>query len=112
MAEPRMSRQTLQVLSCMLDDPLTPWFGLELTRAAKLKSGTIYPILARLEHAGWLESRWEAEDASSLGRPRRRLYRLTGLGEGRARAELDAHVRALTRPSVSHRARLGGVAIP
>lgn len=46
-----------------------------------LKSGTVYPLLARLEKAGWLESRWEEIDPAEAGRPRRRLYRLTGEGE-------------------------------
>lgn len=52
-------------------------------------SGTVYPILLRLEQAGWLESEWETADPVLLSRPRRRLYRLTGLGIGRASAALD-----------------------
>lgn len=43
-------------------------------------SGTIHPILARLEQAGWLESRWEEIDPSEKGRPRRRYYRFTSDG--------------------------------
>ena len=39
-----------------------------------------YPILFRLERAGWLESRWEDGDPKALGRPRRRLYQVTALG--------------------------------
>jgi DNA-binding PadR family transcriptional regulator len=48
-----------------------------LSRAAGLASGTIHPILARLERAGWLESRWEDVDPREQGRPRRRYYQLT-----------------------------------
>jgi DNA-binding PadR family transcriptional regulator len=81
---PQMTTQTLGVLgalkaSCDLS-------GAEIARITNLKSGTLYPILFRLERANWLESRWEAGDPSQLGRPRRRLYQLTGLGERNARA--------------------------
>ena len=53
--------------------------------------GTLYKALARLERAGLLESRWEEPElAEADGRPRRRLYRVTGAGAAavtRARAE-------------------------
>ncbi len=43
--------------------------------------GTLYKALERMERAGLLESRWEDPDvASAEGRPRRRLYHVTGLG--------------------------------
>lgn len=43
--------------------------------------GTLYRALERMERAGLLESRWEDPDiASADGRPRRRLYHVTGLG--------------------------------
>ena len=41
--------------------------------------GTLYKALGRLEELGLLTSRWEDADAVE-GRPRRRLYELTGLG--------------------------------
>jgi len=44
-----------------------------------------YPILFRLEEAEWVVSRWEDGDPRKLGRPRRRLYQLTGIGEAKAR---------------------------
>lgn len=40
--------------------------------------GTLYKALGRLEEFGMLTSRWE--DAAVAGRPRRRLYELTGAG--------------------------------
>jgi DNA-binding PadR family transcriptional regulator len=40
--------------------------------------GTLYKALGRLEEFGMLTSRWE--DAPEAGRPRRRLYELTGQG--------------------------------
>lgn len=44
--------------------------------------GTLYKALSRLERAGLLTSKWEDADlATDVGRPRRRLYRVTDLGE-------------------------------
>ena len=49
--------------------------------------GTLYKALERLERAGMLTSRWEDPDvAMAEGRPRRRLYEVTGLGERAAAA--------------------------
>jgi PadR family transcriptional regulator PadR len=44
--------------------------------------GTLYKALGRLETSGLLASHWEQADlALEEGRPRRRLYRVTGAGE-------------------------------
>jgi DNA-binding PadR family transcriptional regulator len=44
--------------------------------------GTLYKALQRLEEAGLLTSQWEDPDiAAAEGRPRRRLYEVTGAGE-------------------------------
>ncbi len=44
--------------------------------------GTLYKALGRLEQAGLLESDWEdAAAGEAEGRPRRRLYRVTGTGQ-------------------------------
>jgi hypothetical protein len=56
--------------------------------AAGLPSGTVHPILARLETVGWLESRWEEIDPRVEGRPARRYYRLTSDGMELARTAL------------------------
>jgi PadR family transcriptional regulator, regulatory protein PadR len=84
--QPRLSAQTLKVLGAIMSAQQDELSGADVGRATKLASGTLYPILLRLEQAGWLESRWEAEDPQKLGRPRRRFYRLTELGIRRARA--------------------------
>ncbi|MGH1555978.1 PadR family transcriptional regulator [Streptomyces sp. L7] len=54
-----MTLQTQLVLRALLEDPARLRYGLELCELAGLPSGTIYPILARLEQVGWLESSWE-----------------------------------------------------
>src|SRR5438552_4586382 len=80
----RISLQTLKVLDGFLDDPSVRRSGADVHQQCGIASGTLYPILLRLESAGWLVSQWEAIDPSSAGRPRRRLYRLTSTGLKRA----------------------------
>jgi PadR family transcriptional regulator, regulatory protein PadR len=92
---PRMTTQTLSVLSTMLADPDADWYGFELSKHSSLKPGTIYPILARLLKVGWLERRWEDIDPAVEGRPRRRLYRLTGVGVPAAHRALEQHLTSL-----------------
>lgn len=54
--------------------------------------GTLYKALERLENRGYLASRWEdPQAAADEGRPRRRFYRLTAVGERAARDALAAH---------------------
>jgi len=86
---PRMTLQTQLVLRAMLADPAAERYGLQLCEETGLASGTIYPIVARLEQAGWLESGWE-EPARHVAehRPRRRYYRLTDQGAVNAREAL------------------------
>jgi PadR family transcriptional regulator PadR len=85
--EPKVTRQTLEVLAALMECPQVGLSGAQIARTTKLASGTLYPILARLEQAGWLESEWEAGDPHRLGRPRRRFYQVTGIGANRAKAE-------------------------
>jgi DNA-binding PadR family transcriptional regulator len=76
----RISLQTLKVLEAFLENPTSELSGVDVQKRSRIASGTLYPILLRLESAGWFVSRWEAIDPSSAGRPRRRLYRLTACG--------------------------------
>jgi DNA-binding PadR family transcriptional regulator len=96
-----MTIPTQRVLEALLDDPTAELYGLEIGEAAGLRSGTVHPILARLEGYGWLSSRWEDVDASAEGRPARRYYKLTVEGVQAARAAL---ARAY-RPSPARRLR-------
>jgi hypothetical protein len=61
--------------------------------------GTLYKALGRLEEFGLVVSRWE-DPAAAEGRPRRRLYELTGEGARVAkRALADRAEQAPVRPS-------------
>ena len=78
--DPRLSYQTLRVLKMFLENPTVSWSGTEIRKLTGLQSGTLYPILIRLEETGWLDSYWEDADPRKLGRPRRRFYRITASG--------------------------------
>lgn len=70
-------------------------YGFEIMRAAHLPSGTVYPLLRRMEAAGYVASRWEdADRAHDEGRPPRRYYQATA--EGRA-ALAEARERVLAQ---------------
>jgi PadR family transcriptional regulator, regulatory protein PadR len=83
-ANVRMSLQTLRVLEVFLENPTEQLAGADVHQRCGIASGTLYPILLRLESAGWFISQWESIDPASVGRPRRRLYRLTSTGLRRA----------------------------
>jgi len=59
--------------------------GFDILDATGLPSGTVYPILRRLEQDGMAASRWEnAKLAQQEQRPPRRYYELTRDGEALA----------------------------
>jgi len=98
----RPSRETLDVVSALISAGGSS-YGADLRRHTGIASGTIFPMLLRLEDAGWLVSEWEAEDPQSLGRPRRRYYTLTALGRREC-------TRALAERSPVRQRPLGGPA--
>jgi PadR family transcriptional regulator, regulatory protein PadR len=76
------------VLRFLLDNPRQPRSGAEIAKATGTLSGTLYPMLIRLENAGWLVSDWEEIEPSVVGRPRRRFYKLTPHGQNQANRAL------------------------
>ncbi|WP_082072101.1 helix-turn-helix transcriptional regulator [Pseudarthrobacter chlorophenolicus] len=94
----RLTPATALVLEALLSAD-SVW-GLHIIRSSGKKPGTIYPILDRLENAGWVVSEWDMTQARRG--PRRRYYRL--LAEARPLAQ--KYVKAqrekltpITRPS-------------
>ncbi|MFF4605962.1 PadR family transcriptional regulator [Streptomyces sp. NPDC001339] len=73
--------------------------GFAVAKAAGKPTGSIYPILARLEQAGWLDSHWETEHPKE-GRPRRRFYVLTSNGAQEARSVIMERRGKLPSPAV------------
>jgi len=93
-----MTIPTQLVLEALLSAPQRELYGVEIGDLADLRSGTVHPILARLEGVGWLTSRWEDIDPQVEGRPPRRYYRLTAEGFAAAQVALSrAHRPAALR---------------
>jgi DNA-binding PadR family transcriptional regulator len=96
----RISPQTLSLFEALLTHPAKWHHGYALSQQTSLASGTLYPILMRLEKRKWLETRWE--EPGVTGRPPRHLYRLTGQGREWAREEMkDARARKVWKPAYS-----------
>lgn len=69
--------------------------GFDIMDATALPSGTVYPILRRLEADGCVSSQWETDgDARKEQRPPRRYYQLTPHGH-RVAADAATRYRAI-----------------
>jgi PadR family transcriptional regulator, regulatory protein PadR len=90
------------VLAAFLADPAAPRYGYDLMKAARLPSGTLYPLLTRLEHQMLVASAWETPQQA--GQRPRKYYRLTGEGIRVARIKL-AHASARRQHAPARAAR-------
>ncbi len=106
----RITTKVARLLAVLLEDPQADRYGLNLMRATAQPSGTLYPILARLQAAGWVRAGWEEIDRSAEGRPPRRCYRLTPDGAVAARVELAA-LRERLRPRSAGSRLAGSIAL-
>jgi PadR family transcriptional regulator PadR len=98
----RISPQTLSLLEALLHKPTAWHHGYALSQQTNLASGTLYPILMRLEKLRWLETSWE-QPGTAAGRPPRHLYRLTSEARTWAREELaDAQKRKFWKPALNN----------
>jgi PadR family transcriptional regulator PadR len=86
-----------RVLLVFLADLSARRYGYDLMKAAKLPSGTLYPMLARLEEQGLVASKWEPRREDASGRPPRKYYQLTDEGVRVARLELAQASQAAAR---------------
>jgi PadR family transcriptional regulator, regulatory protein PadR len=93
MAKRRMSAQTQAILAVVMADVQGRHYGFEIARRAGLATGTVSPVLAKLERDGWLESYWEQIDSVAEGRRPRRYYTVTALGA----QEADCHRQEVLR---------------
>ncbi|MEV6349647.1 helix-turn-helix transcriptional regulator [Actinoplanes sp. NPDC051851] len=96
----RVTAAVSKVLAAFLEDPEADRYGLDLMRATGHPSGTLYPILLRLQNAGWVEAVWEEIDPAEASRPARRYYRLTPDGLIAARTEIADLRRQLDRAHI------------
>ena len=82
-----LETEILEVALSMLRSEHATFHGFGLAQTMREQTGsrsltghgTLYKALSRLEEFGLLTSRWE-DAAAAEGRPRRRLYELTGQG--------------------------------
>jgi DNA-binding PadR family transcriptional regulator len=100
-----LSPKMVDVIKIFLQDPSKPRYGMELMRVTGQPSGTLYPILAKLEKHGWLSLGKEDIDPRIEGRPARRFYRITGSAVPVARSQLAA-LSERYRPPVQVRPQL------
>ena len=76
---PRLSAIETLILDLLAEE--SEMYGLELVETSKqrIKRGTVYVTLARMEQKGYVCSQQEARASGAIGLPRR-MYRATPLG--------------------------------
>jgi DNA-binding MarR family transcriptional regulator len=99
----RITPATAMVLESLLSAE-SVW-GLQIVKNAGKKPGTVYPILDRLEAAGWVQGEWDTTETRKG--PRRRYYRLVSEARPLAleyvRAQKAKLPSAASRPSPAMR---------
>ena len=85
------SKQTFAVLKVLLECDQV--HGYAIVRETGLDEGTVYPILKRLEKAGYLDAQWEF--TSERGPPRK-MFTLNAAGVQLTRERLRARQVELT----------------
>ena len=89
------SKTTLRLLEVMLKQADSHHYGYELMKMTGISSGTLYPILIRLEERGLLDAQWQS--SQKQGRPPRHAYKLTHSGRQFAISQLND----LQKPALS-----------
>ena len=89
---PKRPRLTYPTALVLLAVSRSLRYGFDISDATGLPSGTVYPILRRMEDAGLLRSKWEPIlQARAEQRPPRRYYTLTGTGAEAVAEALQRH---------------------
>lgn len=106
----RITPTVAKVLRPFLEEPTTPRYGFDLMEAAGVSSGTLYPILARLEQAGWLKRQSGGIQPAAAGKPPRKFYLITPEGVTLARRALTALSAEVSPPAARLLRPEGGAA--
>lgn len=79
---PSLSAKEALILELLLENPAKEKYGLEMVTNSgnRLKRGTVYVTLDRMEDKGYVQSRQEEPRLDASGLPRR-LYRVTAYGQ-------------------------------
>lgn len=82
------TQNLVKVSRALADRPDERRWGYDLSQAAGVRSGVLYPMLHRMMEQGWLTDGWE-DPATIRGRPPRRYYVLTDHGQHEAQAVVE-----------------------
>lgn len=96
----RPSPQAIRLLTALVAKAQAWRYGYNLSKETGLTPGTLYPLLARFEAQGLLESEWREPEID--GRPPRHAYRLTRSGTAFAlkwTVETDSRTTPNLRPA-------------
>lgn len=97
----RKTHVRVQVALALMEDPAGRQWGYDLSKRARVRSGSLYPVLHRMLEEGWLSDGWEeAQAPRAKMRPPRRYYTVTAkgaeaLGALLAQAEADSRFHEL-----------------
>jgi len=107
----RLETMTFATLSVLQAIARGYRYGFDIMDATELPSGTVYPILGRLDENGLARSRWEDQEiAHGKKRPPRRYYEVTVRGKERLEGELQ-RMRALADLSAADAVNAEGNAV-
>jgi PadR family transcriptional regulator PadR len=81
----RITPPFLDVLEAFLAAGGGELHGWAIIKSSNRGGPTVYKILERMTEMGWVTARWEDQPAEP-NKPRRRYYRLTGVGTESARS--------------------------
>lgn len=78
---PTLSAKEAIILDLLIHNLNREMYGLEIVKESngKIKQGTVYVTLSRIEEKNYVTSRKETRRPGAIGLPRR-LYRMTGFG--------------------------------
>jgi PadR family transcriptional regulator, regulatory protein PadR len=91
----RLTIPALKVLKLFVGNVRKQRSGADISRETGIGPGTLYPLLARFEQLGFFTSEWEEVDPATVGRPRKRLYKISGAGV-KAAQEALAEMRSVS----------------
>jgi PadR family transcriptional regulator PadR len=76
----RKTHTLIKVMDALMQSPTDRQWGYELSKRSGVRSGAMYPVLARLLADGLLTDGWEDQAVTGGKRPPRRYYEVTGEG--------------------------------
>ena len=79
-ADFRITVSFLKLFSIFIVHLSDEFTGEDICRRTEMQSGTVYPMLIKLEERGWLKARWENINPHVEGRPKRHYYGITKRG--------------------------------